>query len=225
KACLQGCGSGVTAGACQAGCVSTFRRAQTACRAARADCGTSCPAPLAAVDPCTGTCSGTAQSCLADALNTGKTCLQACPADTGLPGCWEQCAADLRNSGATCVATLQGCLAACQGPVSGFCFDTIALQCTTEACSPGQACSQPNEFCSPRCASPPPGGTCFDPSTMQCTQQPCSSSQPCAQVNQTCVPECPLPPPKGTCFDTTAKQCTGQPCAPGASCGAPNLVC
>jgi hypothetical protein len=225
KACLQSCGSGGAARACQAGCVRTFRSAQTTCRAARADCGTSCPAPLAAVDPCAGTCSGTAQACLTDALNTGQACLQTCPADTGLPGCWAQCAADLRNSGAACVATLQGCLNACQGPASGFCFDTIALQCTAEACSPGQACSQPNEFCSPRCATPPPGGTCFDPSTMQCTQQPCSPSQPCAETNQTCVPECPLPPPKGTCFDTTAKVCTGQPCAPGASCGAPNLVC
>ena len=225
KACLQGCGSGVTAGACKAGCVRTFRGAQTACRAARADCGTSCPAPLAAVDTCSGTCSSTAPTCFADAFSAGKACVQSCPAGTGLPGCWGQCAAGLRSRGATCLATLQGCLAACQGPVSGACFDTIALQCTTEACSPAQTCSQPNEFCSPRCATPPPGGTCFDPSTMQCTQQPCSASQPCAQANQTCVPECPLPPPKGTCFDTTSKQCTGQPCALGASCGAANLLC
>ena len=211
--------------AVQAGVHQDVPRHAGGVRAARTDCATSCPAPLAAADSCSGTCSGNAQTCLADALGAGKACVQSCPADAGLPGCWEQCAAGLRSSGATCLATLQGCLAACQGPVSGACFDTIALQCTTEACSPEHPCSQPNEFCSPRCATPQPGGTCFDPSTMQCTQQPCSPSQPCAQANQTCVPECPLPPPKGRCFDTIAKQCTDQPCAPGASCGAPNLLC
>ena len=225
-ACLQGCGADPTAAPCRAGCITTFRGARTACRAARGDCGSSCPAPLAAVDtPCAGTCSSTAQACFADTLSAGNACLQNCPAGTGLPDCWEQCAGDLRNSGATCLATLQGCLAACEGPVSGACFDTIALQCTVEACSPGQACSQPNEFCSPRCATPPPAGTCFDPSTMQCTQQRCSPAQPCAQANQSCVPECPPTPPKGRCFDTASKQCTDQPCAPGAGCGAPNLLC
>lgn len=225
KACWQSCGSGPAARQCRVGCIRTLLGARTACRAARGDCGTSCPAPLAAADSCSATCSGNAQTCLADTLGAGKTCLQSCPADTALPGCWEQCAAGLRGSGASCLAILQGCLAACQGPVSGACFDTIALQCTAEACSPDQACSQPNEFCSPRCAAPRPGGTCFDSSTMQCTQQPCSPTQPCAQANQTCVPECPVPPPKGRCFDITSKQCTDQPCAPGASCGAPNLLC
>jgi hypothetical protein len=225
KACLRGCGSDTTTVQCRAGCVRTFLDSQAGCRAASADCGTACPTPLAAADTCSATCSDSAQACFADALRTGRAYLRTCPAGTARPGCWQQGAVGLRSSGATCLATFQGCLAACQGPVSGACFDTIALQCTAEACGPGQACSQPNEFCSPRCAAPQPSGTCFDPSTMECTQQPCSSSQPCAQANQTCVPECPGPPPKGKCFDTASKQCTDQPCVPGASCGAPNLLC
>jgi hypothetical protein len=226
KACLLGCGSDAAAAQCRHGCAQTFRTAQVACRAARGDCGTSCPAlSAAAADTCSTPCSSNAQACFANGFSAGEACVQGCPAGTDLPDCLEQCAAGLRSSGAACLATLQGCLAECEGPVSGACFDTIALQCTTEACSSEQACSQPNEFCSPRCGSPPPSGTCFDPSTMQCTTQTCSPSQPCPAANQSCMPVCPPPTPTGKCFDTTTKQCTDQTCPPGSQCAAPNQIC
>jgi hypothetical protein len=226
KACLLGCGSDAAAAQCKLGCAQTFRAALVACRATRGDCRSSCPAlSAAAADTCSTPCSSNGQTCFANAFSAGEACLPGCPAGTDLPDCLEQCAAGLRSSGAACLATLQGCLAECQGPVSGACFDTIALQCTTEACSSEQACSLPNEFCSPRCGSPPPSGTCFDPSTMQCTAQTCSPSQPCAAANQSCVPVCPPPTPTGKCFDTTTKQCTDQTCPPGSPCAAPNQIC
>ncbi len=224
KACVQGCESGAAAVQCALGCLHTFRGAQVACRAARIDCGTNCPTAAEAVDPCSLTCSANAPACFANASRAGKACMQSCPAGAASPDCVNQCAVGLRSSGATCQATLQGCLAGCQGPVTGACFDTIALQCTTQACSSAQPCSQPNEFCSPRCV-PAPSGTCFDPTTMQCTTQACSPSQPCAATNQSCVPICPPPTPMGKCFDASTKECTDQSCTPGAGCPTPNQLC
>ncbi len=225
KACVLGCGSGAAALPCAVGCLRTFRAARAACRATRVDCSTSCPTASEAVDTCSPTCSANTPMCFANASSVGKACVQRCSAGAASVDCFKQCAVGLRSSGATCQATLQGCLAGCQGPVNGACFDTIALQCTTEACSSAQACSRPNEFCSPRCGSPAPSGTCFDPTAMQCTTQACSPSQPCAATNQTCVPICPPPAPIGTCFDTITKECTDQSCAMGTGCRTPNQLC
>ena len=227
-ACARSCGPGAAGAACRSACHDALRNSRHTCAATRTDCATSCPSsPSASDGTCAAGCGGAATTCFAAALAAEQTCVEGCAAagSAAPPSCIEDCVATLRNSGGICLATLQGCLSACHGSVSGTCFDTISMQCTVDPCGPGQPCSQPNEFCSARCASPPPNGTCFDTTTLQCTAQSCSAAQPCASSNQTCVRECPPPPPTGKCFDTTTKQCTDQVCSRGDECPLPHQIC
>jgi len=223
-ACLQGCGAGDLQ--CSAACRTASRAARTTCQATHNDCKTTCP-PSSTTDTCTVGCSASAKASFTNGLAAGRTCVQNCKATggSGLGGCLKQCAATLGSSGATSLAAFQGCLTGCQGQVTGVCFSTTAMQCTADPCGPEQPCSQPNEFCSERCAVPPPSGTCYDASTLQCTDQTCSATQPCPQANQTCLPACPPPPPQGKCFDTTSKQCTDQACDSAHRCTLPPQIC
>ena len=222
-ACLQSCAAGDTQ--CSAACRSTSRAARATCQATQTDCATTCPPASSGTDSCTTGCSATAKASFAQALAAGKSCVRGCAASADVQSCLKQCAATMSDSAAPALATFQGCLSGCQGPVTGVCYSTTAMECTTDPCGPGQACSQPNEFCSERCASPAPSGTCYDSSTLQCTGQTCSPTQPCAQASQTCVPTCPPPTPHGKCFDTSTKQCTDQACGPGRPCASASQVC
>ena len=224
-ACLQSCAAGDPQ--CAGTCRTTSRTARATCQATRDDCKTTCPPRSSSTGTCAAGCSATAKANYADAVAALQTCVQNCKASggSGLDGCLKQCAVGLGSSAATSLAAFQGCLAGCQGEVAGVCFSTTAMECTTESCGPGQPCSQPNEFCSERCATPSPSGTCFDSSTLQCTDQTCSPTQPCPQANQTCLPTCPPPLPQGKCFDTTTKQCTDQSCDRGHRCTLPNQIC
>ncbi len=230
KGCLQDCAADPTNKQCKLSCMTSFRDTRKACRASRTDCMTNCPAvPSVSGDACTGDCGSVGKSCFGGTFDDGKRCVDNCISGVGpgaeLATCLTRCAAALRGSGAACLAHLQGCLAECSGPVSGACFDTIAMQCTTEACGPDQPCTQPNQFCSPRCSTTPPSGVCFNSSSMECTQVACSSAQPCPSEKQSCVPECPILPPTGRCVDPATNQCTDQPCGPGRRCAAENLKC
>jgi hypothetical protein len=196
-ACVRGCGSGTSAQLCKRACRSTRAGARATCKTTPADCVTSCPSPSSSSDTCAAGCATDAQTCFNNVLATGKTCVQACVSagETGIETCLEQCAGQLRSGGAACLASLQGCLAGCQGQTSGVCFDTMTMQCTADSCGPEQPCALPNEFCSPRCSPLPVSGTCFDPTTAQCGQS-CSPTQPCP-ANDVCLPQCPPPPPSG----------------------------
>lgn len=225
-ACMQSCSFGDVR--CHSACITSARAARVTCRATRADCTTTCPTAESTSPPsCIDGCSSTAKSCFADVLTTGTTCVQACKDAGGaqLKSCLEQCATAIGKSGATCLAAFQGCLIGCEGDVTGACFSTMALQCTAEACGPGQPCSQPNAFCSERCSNPPPSGTCFDLGTRQCSNDTCSLAQPCASADQVCVPVCPPPVPQGHCFDPTTKECTDQACDLTHRCVIDTQVC
>ena len=226
--CAQSCAAGDLQ--CRAVCRAALRTARAGCRAMNSDCTGVCPSVPAAASgdaACPLDCSSTAKGCFLDALTAGKTCTQTCSGMSGVDavGCFTACAAAIRNSGTDCLAAFQTCLGDCQGPVSGTCFSTLAMECTTQPCGPDQPCAQPNEFCSQRCASPAPDGVCFDPNTQQCSDQKCSVGQPCANGNQTCVPACPAPPPQGKCFDPSAKQCTDETCGSTHHCSGENQVC
>jgi len=224
-ACMQSCTFGDVR--CHSACVKAARSARATCRTARADCATTCPAAATSSPSCAVDCSTAAKACFADVLTTGTTCVESCKESDGsdLKSCLEQCAATIGRSGAICLATFEGCLIGCQGQATGACFSTTAMECTAEPCGPGQACSQPDAFCSERCSTPPPSGTCLDLGTRQCTNETCSPAQPCGGPGQVCVPVCPLPIPQGQCFDPTTNDCTDQPCDLSHRCPLENQLC
>ena len=224
-ACLRGCGTADSR--CRASCLTASRAGRAACRASGADCMTACPNSAPDSMPCIAACGAPARTCFADALASGASCIEKCKAGGGasVQTCLQRCAAAIGDSRSTCLASFQGCAGGCQGQATGGCFSTLAMECTAEPCGPEHPCTQPNAFCSERCATPPQGGTCLDPATMQCTEQTCSATQPCAKSDQPCVPVCPPPLPQGKCFDPQTKECTDQPCDPTRPCAAANQIC
>src|SRR5579862_2686129 len=138
--CLHGCAFGDFQ--CRAACMTSWRAARAICRATRTDCMTTCPPAAAAASsaPCATGCSGTAKSCFADVLASGAACADGCTAAGGgdLKSCLEQCAAAIGAKSAPCLAAFQGCVVGCQGQGAGACFSTVAMECTTQPCGPGQ---------------------------------------------------------------------------------------
>jgi hypothetical protein len=136
------------------------------------------------------------------------------------------CGCDGTTYGNDCLRQQAGACKLHHGPcvATGGCFDTIAGQCTGEACSPSTGCPLPNAFCSPACGSPSPTGTCFDTRARKCTTESCGPDHPCLP-NAFCVATCPPPPPHGRCFVTVDEQCSTEPCGPGAPCQNPNEFC
>jgi hypothetical protein len=225
-ACLQGCATGDAQ--CFMGCLTAARTARVACRAARGDCMSSCPASAAAsAAPCPVACTGSAAPCFTGAFSDGTTCVERCKAGGAPPlaACLQQCAAAMGASRSTCVAGFQGCLGQCDGPVTGACFSTVAMECTAEPCGPDRPCAQPNEFCSPRCDMSSGGGACIDLETRECTPQACSAAAPCPSASQLCVPSCPASVPQGMCFDIDARACTDVACDPSQPCTLPDQIC
>ena len=227
-ACMRGCPSGDLQ--CRLDCRTAMVANRVACRSQRMDCATSCSPAILSPDSasvCAPGCGTDTRACSIDMRMGGVACIRQClrAGSSGMADCLGQCAAELRSGGASCSATFQGCLEGCGGQGSGACFDTLTGQCTAQACSQVQPCSQPNEFCSPRCAPGPSSGQCFDTVGMQCTGQTCSSDQPCALPNQVCLSQCPPPTPTGKCFDTAAQQCTDEACSPGQACSGSDEIC
>src|SRR6476659_7451390 len=68
-ACMQSCTVGDDQ--CRSTCVDTTRRARATCRAARADCGTSCAPPTSGTPSCADACSVAAKTCFAHGLAGG----------------------------------------------------------------------------------------------------------------------------------------------------------
>ncbi len=160
-----------------------------------------------------GSCTTTAGVCVLRPQVCPDVVAPVCGCDGTTYGndCLRQQAGACKLHDGSCVAT-------------GGCFDTIAGQCTGQACSPAAGCPLPNEFCSPACGSPPPAGTCFDTVARKCTTESCGADHACLP-NQFCVTTCPPPPPSGRCFVTVDGQCSQESCGPGAPCRNPNEFC
>jgi hypothetical protein len=220
NACKARCASGASRKACRHACRKAGAAARSACGTSLADCQDSCPPSPVPPGTCVAGCGTDARTCFGKVGAGGKSCILGCNA--GDPNdradCFEHCAAALQTGAAHCLAVFGTCVGSCAGGVSGNCLDTIARECTDQACSPSQPCAMPNEFCTARCAPPPSSGTCFDTRTRQCTDQTCTIDQTCPS-NELCVLHCPPPLPTGTCFNRRTQQC-GAACSPVQPCSA-----
>ena len=110
-----------------------------------------------------------------------------------------------------------GCSATCSAPPPcpvGQCFDTIAFQCTGQACGPGLRCALPNQFCDVTgrrcpCTPPPPpqGHVCCE----------------CPDAPQTCIDfgfaeAQPICPPGCETFLGQTCDARGERCEPLIPC-------
>jgi hypothetical protein len=242
SACVTACRANATPRQCLAACRTASRNARNACNAAHADCGTSCAAPATSADGCAPGCASAGQSCFASVLTSGRPCVQTCaggsPSERAV--CLQGCATALESDGAACLATLQGCLAGCQGPTTGVCFDTMTSQCTAQACTADQPCSSPNQICVPQCPSipTPVPAPCSSDSSGACSGScaiapPCPAGTVCSNLVMKgecqadasgacqCVP-IQLPTPTPQCSSVPCGgSCTSSLCPPGAPCAAP----